>query len=258
MDSKYGKKWSDDETILAFYYYCQIPFGKIHKSNPDIIRLASILGRTPSSVSLKMGNLGHFDPELQKRNVNGLSNASRTDEKIVLKFSDNWEELTSEAKRIEAFLTNQASVEDMANEPAPEGGTRETIVNARINQQFFRAAVLASYQQTCCMTGISIPTLLVASHIKPWAVSNPRTERTNPRNGLCLNALHDKAFDKGLITVLPDYTIRVSSQLQNTNGPDQDSIAWLMQCNHSKIRLPEKFFPKKEYLEYHNDVIFIP
>ena len=65
-ETKYGKKWSEDETILAFYYYCQIPFGKIHKTNPEIMHIASILGRTPSSVVLKMGNLGHFDPELQK------------------------------------------------------------------------------------------------------------------------------------------------------------------------------------------------
>ena len=80
---KYGKKWSEDETILAFYYYCQIPFGKIHKTNPEIMHIASILGRTPSSVVLKMGNLGHFDPELQKRNVSGLSNASKTDEEVL-------------------------------------------------------------------------------------------------------------------------------------------------------------------------------
>ena len=56
-ETKYGKKWSEDETILAFYYYCQIPFGKIHKTNPEIMHIASILGRTPSSVVLKMGNL---------------------------------------------------------------------------------------------------------------------------------------------------------------------------------------------------------
>ena len=82
-ETKYGKKWSEDETILAFYYYCQIPFGKIHKTNPEIMHIASILGRTPSSVVLKMGNLGHVDPELQKRNVSGLSNASKTDKEVV-------------------------------------------------------------------------------------------------------------------------------------------------------------------------------
>ena len=43
-DSKYGQKWSEDETILAFYYYCKIPFGKIHSRNPEIIRIAELLG----------------------------------------------------------------------------------------------------------------------------------------------------------------------------------------------------------------------
>lgn len=71
-DRKYGQKWSEEETILAFYYYCKIPFGKIHSRNPEIIRIAELLGRTPGSVSFRMGNLGHFDPNLQRRNVSGL------------------------------------------------------------------------------------------------------------------------------------------------------------------------------------------
>lgn len=254
-DVKYGKKWSDEETILAFYYYCKIPFGKIHKTNPEVIRIADMLGRTPSSVVFKMGNLGHFDPELQKRNVSGLSNASKTDEAVVSRFRNNWEDLSFEAQRIEAQLKGMP-IEKLSIDGIPVGDMRETTVRMRVNQQFFREAVLASYQQKCCITGISVPTLLIASHIKPWAVSDPKTERTNPSNGLCLNALHDKAFDKGLITVLPDYTIAVSSTLQsnsNDNGTD-----WLLQCEHQRIRLPEKFLPDKEFLQYHNDVIFLP
>lgn len=254
-DVKYGKKWSDEETILAFYYYCKIPFGKIHKTNPEVIRIADMLGRTPSSVVFKMGNLGHFDPELQKRNVSGLSNASKTDEAVVSRFRNNWEDLSFEAQRIEAQLKG-LSIEKLSIDGIPVGDMRETTVRSRVNQQFFREAVLASYQQKCCITGISVPTLLIASHIKPWAVSDPKTERTNPSNGLCLNALHDKAFDKGLITVLPDYTIAVSSTLRsnsNDNGTD-----WLLQCEHQRIRLPEKFLPDKEFLQYHNDVIFLP
>ena len=90
--SKYGQKWSEDETILAFYYYCKIPFGKIHSRNPEIMRIAGLLGRTPGSVSFKMGNLGHFAPELQKRQISGLKNASKLDEKVVLEFQGNWEE----------------------------------------------------------------------------------------------------------------------------------------------------------------------
>lgn len=247
--AKYGQKWSVDETVVAFFYYCQIPFGRITKSNPEVIRIAALLGRTPSSVALKMANLGHFDPELQRRNISGLSNASKTDAEVVKSFYDNWEGLAARAKEIESTLTAESGI------ILPEGTTRETVVNARVNQYFFREAVLASYQQRCCITGISVPSLLIASHIKPWAASDPQRERTNPSNGLCLNALHDRAFDQGLLTVLPDYSIRVSSKLKD--AMDAESMAWLMECDKQTIRLPERFLPGREFLQYHNDVVFV-
>lgn len=254
--SKYGTKWSDEETIIAFYYYCRLPFGKLTKTNPEIIRIATLLDRTPSSVVLKMCNLAHFDPEMQKRSVKGMSNASKTDSAIVARFFENWEELTYEAQQIETMLTAGESPQKPDLEQLPSGNTIDQVVKARINQDFFREAVLSSYQGRCCITGINVPTLLIASHIKPWKDSDPNTERTNPSNGLCLNALHDRAFDQGLITVLPDFTVRVSSQLNQRGG--DDSTAWLRQCDKQKIQLPGKFIPAKHFLEYHNDVIFVP
>lgn len=251
-------KWSEDETILAFFLYCQIPFSKITKTNPRIIELANLLGRTPSSVGLKMANLAHFDPELRKRSLTGMGHASKSDEEIVLRFISNWEELSFHAAQIHAQLQENAHHVYDTDEPLqiPEGGTREQVVMARVNQRFFRNAVLSSYQQRCCITGISVATLLVASHIKPWKDSDPRLERTNPSNGLCLNALHDRAFDQGLITVLPDFSIRVSSSLRKRQYDDE--IGWLLQCNNQTIHLPDRFLPDKKFLEYHNDIIFHP
>ena len=49
--------------------------------------------------------------------------------------------------------------------------------------------------------------MLVAGHIVPWAAD--AQNRLNPRNGIAINALHDKAFENGLLTITPDYTIRV-------------------------------------------------
>lgn len=253
-ETKYRKTWSEDETILAFYYYCQIPFGKIDHRNPRIIEIAKLIGRTPNSVSLKMGNLGHFDPSLQSRNVVGMSNASKLDEQVVKEFLDNWEELAVRARKIEAEYLKTAQSEEAQIEELPEGLDNITETKQGMNQQFFREAVFSSYPQRCCITGMAVPALLVASHIKPWAVSDPKTERTNPRNGLCLNVLHDKAFDRGLITVLPDYTVRVSKELKKT-GPDSET-EWLLSCDKQKITLPEKFLPAREFLEYHNDMIF--
>lgn len=205
-----------------------------------MIRIAALLKRTPSSVALKMGNLGHFDPELRRREITGLSNASKIDFEVVRSFYSNWEDLAAKAKNIEAAF---ASTDQIA---LPEGKSRETVVSVRVSQDFFRDAVLTAYQQKCCITGIAVPPLLIASHIKPWAVSDPKIERTNPSNGLCLNALHDKAFDQGFITVLPDYTVRVSSKLKKSL--DTESISWLMECDKQSIRLPERFLPGKEFL----------
>ena len=66
MKNRNGIKWSRDETILAFELYCRTPLGKIGQSNPDIVELAELLGRTPGSVGLKMHNLAHFDSTLQQ------------------------------------------------------------------------------------------------------------------------------------------------------------------------------------------------
>lgn len=241
---------------MAFYYYCQIPFGKIHKANPTIIKIAELIGRTPSAVVFKMGNLAHFDPELRKRNISGFSNASKLDSKIVNRFLSDWENLAIHAKKIETQYQGK-SIENLISfnvDELPEGIDQEQLTTTRINQQFFRKAVLSSYKNTCCITGLAIPSLLIASHIKPWKVSNSQTERTNPSNGLCLNALHDKAFDKGLITVLPNFTVKVSSKLVGTDNVS----TWIRSCNQENIILPDRFLPGREFIQYHNDVVFVP
>ncbi len=247
--------WTEEETILAFYYYCQIPFGRIHQSNPEIQRIGDMIGRSYAAVVHKMGNLAHFDPSLRERNVVGLSHASKLDRIIVEKYLDDWESLAFQALSIEARYLKKTIEEIVDNtDELPEGEDRIQIVATRINQNFFREAVLSSYRYACCITGMTDPVLLIASHIKPWRIADRKTERTNPCNGLCLNALHDKAFDRGLLTVLPDYTVRVSSRL---NGTDEGTM-WVKQCNKKSIVLPERFMPSKEFLEYHNDVVFIP
>ena len=83
----------------------------------------------------------------------------------------------------------------------PIGIDKEQTDKNKNRPVFFRMSVLMSYGNACCITGLKNKELLVASHIKPWSVSNIKTERTNPSNGLCLNAMHDKAFDRGLITI---------------------------------------------------------
>lgn len=203
--------WTREETILAFELYCRTPFGKIHSHNTEIIELSKLLERTPSAVSMKMCNLASYDPELRKRGVSGLANGSKLESQIWQEFQNDWEALAFESKAILASIENEV-IEIVANidlDNLPPGKDKSNVVKQRIGQNFFRSAVLNAYESRCCITGISMETLLIASHIKPWKHSDVKTERTNPTNGLCLNALHDKAFDQGLITINKKFEIMV-------------------------------------------------
>ena len=93
----------------------------------------------------------------------------------------------------------------------------------------------------------------MASHIVPWATDSKN--RLNPRNGLCLNAIHDRAFDRGILTITPDYKVILSSRL--TVFTKEDSIKdLLLRYDGVKISLPQRFVPEQSFLEYHNKVIF--
>lgn len=246
MNSVRKKPWTRDELILAINLYCKTPFGKIHIRNPEIIVLAKRLGRTPGSISYKLANFASIDPSLPRK---GASNVSKLDREVWEEFFKNWDEMAYQSEM--SFLREKADCQfDNEKLEIPEGKTRETVVKTRVNQSFFRKTVLASYG-ACCITGIPTPELLVASHIIPWSKS--AKNRTNPQNGLCLNCLHDKAFDVGLITISEDYLVILSPEIKNKN---YDGLNLINAYYGKKIRLPKRFIPSQEFLDYHRKNIF--
>lgn len=74
--------------------------------------------------------------------------------------------------------------------------------------------------------------------------------RLNPQNGLCLSALHDKAYDIGLISVLPDFTVRVSKRLLDVDL-DEFTKQTLSRYHGQCIALPERFKPNPNFLQAH-------
>jgi putative restriction endonuclease len=132
-----------------------------------------------------------------------------------------------------------------------EGLEKQRLVKTRVNQNIFRTIVMATYNNKCCITGIDNPQLLIASHIVPW--STDEKNRMNPMNGLSLNALHDKAFEVGLITIDADtYKIQVSPSLYKKDSPT--SIRQNFLDYHGKdLMLPGKFLPDRELLKIHNE-----
>jgi putative restriction endonuclease len=249
-------KWTREELIIAFNLYCKIPFGKIHIHNPDIISLAKILGRTPSAVSWKLANFASLDPLLQKRNIAGASHISKLDAEIWEEFNHDWEKLGFESEKLLAEKTGKQieAITDIETFDLPKAGKeRESVVKIRVNQSFFRKTVLAAYNYQCCITGLEIPELLNASHIIPW--SKDETNRVNPRNGLCLNAIHDRAFDRGLLTIMPEFTVKVSKSVKQINVSNvvQD---FLLRYDGLVINKPARFLPDPKFLKYHNENIF--
>ena len=86
-ESRAGKtmanaRWSKDELKLAFHLYCQLPFGKLHQRNPEIVELARLLGRTPGSVAMKLVNFASLDPTITRSGRSGLNNASKLDREV--------------------------------------------------------------------------------------------------------------------------------------------------------------------------------
>lgn len=98
------REWTRDELMLAMNLYCQLPFGKLHKGNPEIISLAAAIDRTPSSIAMKLCNFASLDPEHRKRGVKGLSSASKGDRAIWKEFHDDWEQLSSESEALREKL----------------------------------------------------------------------------------------------------------------------------------------------------------
>lgn len=248
--------WTREEEIVVFNLYCKIPFKNSSKYHPDVIRIANLIGRSPSAVNMKIGNFGSFDENLKKQGIVGLTNASKMDKAIFEEFENDWDRLAYESEMLISRLIEPKH--DIAlnefEKPIPEGADQISVVKTRVNQSFFRNTVLSSYGSTCCITGISTPQLLITSHIKPWRSSSP-TEKTDPRNGICLNALHDKAFDLGYITIRKDYSLVISKKLKDVY--DGESIErYFGMYDGATIIMPEKFLPNPVYLEYHNDVVF--
>lgn len=248
------KNWSRDELILAFNLYCKIPFGRIHVRNPEIIALAALLQRTPSAVSWKLANFASLDPSLKERQIAGATHASRLDAEIWTEFSQNWEQLSFESENLLAAKMGKSieSVSEITVADLPEGKDRESVVKVRVNQSFFRKAVLAAYDYRCCLTGLSMPELLNASHIVPWSIDTEN--RVNPKNGLCLNAIHDRAFDRGLITITTDFQVKISSVVKNTSDTAVQEL--FLRYENAQIKLPARFQPANEFLSYHNTHIF--
>jgi putative restriction endonuclease len=261
-------KWTRAHLLIALNLYCKLPFGSFDRDNRIVREVAGRMGRTANSLAMKLCNLASLDPVQRARGIKGLVGASALDRQMWDEFHAHLGTLapqseqmlhdlfTSDERREVDFLErDKVRLEPSGSLVPPAGGTESTAsVKVRRGQQFFRQSILNAYGVRCCITGIAVPRLLVASHIRPWA-SFPN-DRLDPRNGLCLSSLHDAAFDSGLITLDDGFRVVLSKRLKahfSTPTLERNFAPF----EGERIRLPDKLAePDGKFLSYHRESIF--
>lgn len=249
--------WTREELILALSVYFQLPFGRLNHTTKEVRELGRLIGRSENSAALRLVNFAACDPYILATGRHGMSSGVGICQPIWDEFANDKEHLFMEAERIKAKLLSQPIEQVLHIQPADlVGAERETVVRQRVNQSAFRTMILYNYEERCAITGINVPELLVASHIVPWAESTPE-QKLNPENGICLSALYDKAFDRGLITVSPDdYTINLSSALREYETEyyfDKHFRA----ISGQKLIMPIEHLPNRDFLAWHRENIFV-
>lgn len=250
------KLWTHDELVLTLALYFQLPFGRLNRGTPEVKELGTLLGRGENSAALRLVNFAACDPYILETGRHGMASGASVCKPVWDEYANDKERLFREAAEIRARIQNQSIEDSLKIQPGDfVGHVRETVIRQRIDQGVFRMMILNNYNDTCAITGINDKRLLIASHIIPWA--DREDTRLNPENGICLSALYDKAFDKGLITIRPDdYTIQVSPELR-------DHLTMAVYNEHfgkienRQIILPEEHKPNASFLQYHAENLFI-
>lgn len=130
----------------------------------------------------------------------------------------------------------------------PEVTEVDRLVKQRIGQDIFRDSLLEYWDGKCALTGLSIKTLLRASHIKPWASCTENHERLSVYNGILLSPNFDAAFDSGLISFQDDGELIVSNQLSDV---DQELLGFKFGARILGFEAGHKPF-----LQWHRDQLF--
>ena len=162
----------------------------------------------------------------------------------------------SVAQKAERLITRteQQDLEAHLNLTAKEGKNKLAAVKVRVNQDIFRKMVLANFGNKCCVTGLTVPDVLRASHISPWA--EDEKNRLNPENGLCLSATYDAAFDRHLISFDEHYRLIVSKAIKD-HYTDVAAKNYFINREGEKMSLPVKYLPSQVLLAKHRDLLAV-
>ncbi|AKD58248.1 restriction endonuclease [Spirosoma radiotolerans] len=243
--------WTREQLLAVFNLYLKLPPSKLDPSNYEIKKLASLIGKSDSSVAVRLNNFAFVDPYNQQHGMIGLEEGAEQIRSIWNGFMANQEDTIYESEQIVASYQDK-TLEEIYTDTAFQvsdlkGDYKIRSIKTRVNQNVFRKIILKTYSNRCAISGLNQPELLIAGHIVPWAVN--KEERLNPENGICLSHLYDRAYETGLICIDTDYKVLISRRLKQEVSKDFFQ-RFFGHFEHKSIQLPKTYQPKKEFLEY--------
>ena len=238
---------------MVLSLYCRLPFGQFHPRDPEIIRAAESIGRSPSALAIKIATFAGLDDATFPTGHKRLTAATSLERALWNEMQSDWDHFAEESQQaVSDLLITVDGAPGLDDHKTEAGGEQAIEDTVQVHQAFFCTAVSSAYGWECCITGLAMPALLVASHIVPR-----RTDRhnwINPRNGLLLSVLHAQAFSAGLITLNEDMTVWLSPTLY---AKDNEFLTVSMEAYEGqRISLPQKFAPDPDFLAFHREDIF--
>ncbi len=248
-----GRIWEENETLYLFGVFLFEPASAQRKGSPRLSEIGGLLDRGPDSIHRKIEDIRSNDPAYMQR--------EKKPTKCANLVREVWSELYSESgygpmiRRIEdayAAFAEQSSVDldPQFEVEIPPGQDIPIESTRRSGQNIFRMMVANNFDRRCCITGLAVPNLLVASHILPWAESDPY-QKTDPSNGLYLNRLHDGLFDRHQMYIDEDMRVQYVDSICHE---DETFDRMLGPYEGQRIREPVRTSISEAYLAEHRAI----
>ncbi|MDO4936501.1 MAG: HNH endonuclease [Sutterellaceae bacterium] len=256
-----GRNWTVPELTMALGLYTVTLYSKIDKRNPQIQALAKVLDRTVGSVTFKLANFAALDKEAQALGHKGFANGGVLDKKVWNDFRSEDSDIEDLYGQIQTYAEQNGWATDFLGvdpipsdtkvdrpflETLPDGREVLVTVKQRVNQNYFRAAVLANFGGACVISDCSVPSLVQAAHILPWA--DYEAYRTRVSNGLTLNPFLHTAYDQDLLGISADGVVAISRELKAKAGT-QALLDFLDAIDGKRIDLTaQRVAPDRDFL----------
>lgn len=250
-----GTNWSNEGWLLPVYWTALLPVVQ-PKSIIDTLRPHLPAQYSPINSATGGGNQNAYLANISEALFELIISSTRFQEDALSRGganSLNFEIVTEILDdTIERQILADTDIEDTV---------RESIVLARRGQGKFRSNVTA-IESACRLTGVTNPSLLIASHIKPWRICKSAQERLDGMNGLMLTPDADLLFDRGFISFGSEGEVLVSSRADRMDlrrlgfeqlvmdrfGFEEAPTSW---------QTGKFFTQQRDYLAYHRSEVFI-